>query len=166
METGELKFKGRVISRYIDPKTGEYIPGSEQIDTNMVVDTGAVAIVKWLANATAPADGAFKYMALGSSATAAAHAQAALVAEYTGVGAYVRISGTQTVAAEGGNGNKVYQVVALFPAFTGGSAVREYGLFDQLAAGGTMLIRAVFSVARDNENNSLEITYQLTVAPA
>jgi hypothetical protein len=167
METGEgvLKFKGEVISRYKDPKTGEYIEGSEQIDTNMVVDGGAVEIVKWLANSSAAADGAFKYMALGSGSTAAGHAQTALVSEYTGVGTYVRISGTQSVQAESSYGNKVYQVIAEFPAFAGGSAAREYGLFDQLAAGGTMLIRAVFAVARDNENNNLEITYKLTVAP-
>lgn len=163
---GSLKFYGRVITRYKNPKTGEYIPGSEQINENMVVDTGAVEIVKWLANSTPVSAGVFKYLALGSGSTAAAHGQTTLVTEYTGVGTYARISGTQSVQAEGANGNKIYQVVAEFPACAGCSAAAELGLFNQLAVGGTMLIRLVLSPVRDNENNDLEVTYQLTVAPA
>jgi len=161
-----LKMSGRVISRYLDPVTLEPIPGTEQIDENMVVDIGAVAIAAWLANSTPKAAGAFKYMALGSGATAAAHGQTALVAEYTGVGVYVRVSGTQSVQAEGSNGNKVYQVVATFAASTGMVAVAELALFDQLAVGGSMLNRLVLSPVRDNLNNTVEYTYQLTIAPA
>jgi hypothetical protein len=160
-----LMFKGVAITRYKNPITGEYIPGSEQINENMVVDTGAVEIVKWLANSSPASAGAFQYMALGSGVTAAAHGQTSLVTEYTGVGTYARISGTQSVQAEGAYGNKVYQVLAEFPACTGCSAAGEIGLFNQLAVGGTMLIRLVLSPVRDNENNALEITYQLTVAP-
>jgi len=167
-QKGTLSFSGVIISRYVDPKTGEYIPGSEQVDHNMVVDIGAIEIVKWLANATPGTAGSFKYMALGGTGTAAAHGQTALISEFTGTGTYVRIAGTQTAINEvlyPANGAKCYQVVATFPASTGLTSVAEYGLFDQLAAGGKMLIRAVFSPVRDNANNALEVTYQLTVAP-
>ena len=162
-ESGMLK--GRVISRYLDPVTMEPIPGTEQIDENMVVDTGAIEIVKWLYGSGSVATGAFKYMALGSSATAASHAQTTLVAEYTGTGTYARVSGTQSIQNDGGSVAKVYQVVAQFGASTGMSAVAELGLFTQLAVGGTMLNRLVLSPTRDNLNNAVEYTYQLTVAP-
>jgi len=165
MEHDSARIVGKVISRYKDPLTGEYIPGSEQVDYNKLVDTGAVAIVKWLANSTAVADGAFKYVGIGSTATAAAHGNTALGAEYS-AGGYARIVGTQSVQAEAGWGNKVYQVIAEFPAIGGRSAVAEMGIFDS-AVGGTnvMLIRLVFSPVRDNESNTLEITYQLTIEP-
>ena len=161
-----LPFKGRANTRYKDPKTGEYVPGSEQIDENMVLDLGAVDSVKWLANSTPKSSGVFKYVGIGSTATAAAHGQTGLLAEYS-TGGYARIVGTQSVQAEGGNGNKVYQVIAEFPATAGRTAVAEMVLFDS-AVGGTSapLIRLVFSPVRDNESNALEITYQLTVAPA
>ena len=162
---GTLTLSGKAIIRYKNPETGEYV-GEPVVYTNMVVDTGAAAIAAWLANATPVAAGTFKYMGLGSGSTAAAHGQTALVSEYTGVGTYARISGTQSIQAEGSNGNKVYQVVAEFPACTGCSAAAELGLFSQLAVGGTMLCRLVLSPTRDNQNNALEITYQLTVAPA
>jgi len=172
MEAGSLKLSGKVITRYKNPITGEYVPGSEQVDTNMVVDLGAVNIVKWLANSTPVLAGAFKFMGVGTVATAAAHGQTALLGELTaGTPAYARISGTQTCVNEvlyPANGAKVYQVLAEFPATsaTGSSAIAEYALFDS-AIGGTsvMLIRAVFSPTRDLANNNIEVTYQLTVAP-
>jgi hypothetical protein len=161
-----LKFYGEVTTRYKNPVTGEYIPGSEQTDRNMVVDTGAVEIVKWLANATPAAAGIFKYVGIGSTATAAAHGQTALLAEYS-AGGYTRITGTQSVQAESGNGNKVYQVVAEFPVEATRTAVAEMGLFNSATpAGSIMMVRLVFSPTRDNANNTLEITYKLTVAPA
>ena len=154
---------GKVISRYKDPKTGEYIPGSEQVDYNKLVDGGAVELVKWLANSTPVAAGAFHHVGIGSTATAAAHGNTALGAEYS-AGGYARIIGTQSVQAESSYGNKVYQVIAEFPAVTGRSAVAEMGIFDA-ATTGTMLIRLVFSPVRDNESNTLEITYKLTIEP-
>ena len=171
-DTGTLKLSGRVITRYKNPETGEYVPESEQVDTNMVVDVGAINIVKWLANSTPASAGAFKYMGIGTVNTAAAHGQTALLGELTGGSpTYARISGTQSAINEvlyPANGAKCYQVVAEFPATTatGADTIAEYALFDS-AIGGTsnMLIRAVFAPVRDNKNNNLEVTYQLTVAP-
>jgi hypothetical protein len=166
-----INFSGKVISRYRNPETGEIVPGSEQVDENMVVDTGAIELVKWLVNSSPQSAGAFKYMGLGTSTTAAAHGQTALIGELTGgTPTYTRIAGTQSAVNEvlyPANGAKVYQLDATFPATTatGSNAVGEYGLFNQLAAGGIMLVRAVFSPVRDNQNNVLEVIYQLTVAP-
>jgi hypothetical protein len=165
VKDSEMRLEGRVISRYLDPVTWKRIPGTVQVDENMVVDTGAIEIVKWLYGSGAVSTGAFKYMGLGSSATAAAHAQTALLAEYTGTGVYVRVSGTQSIQNDGGGVAKVYQVVSQFAASTGMAAVAELGLFTQLAVGGTMLNRLVLSPTRDNLNNAVEYTYQLTVAP-
>ena len=82
----------------------------------------------------------YRTWGLGSTATAAAHGQTALLGEYTGTGTYVRILATLAAAA-------------------------EFGMFSQLAVGGTMYNRSVLSPTRDNENNALEIIYQCTVAP-
>ena len=163
MEQDYARIVGKVISRYKDPITGEYIPGSEQIDYNKLVDVGAVELVKWLANSTPVTAGVFHHVGIGSTATAADHANTTLGTEYS-TGGYARIIGTQSVQAEGAYGNKVYQVIAEFPAVAGRSAVAEMGIFDA-ATTGTMLIRLVFSPVRDNESNTLEITYQLTIEP-
>lgn len=162
-----IKITGEIISRYLYPGTNIEVPGSRQVDHNLVVDTGAIEIAKWLVNDSAQADGLFKYMALGSGVTAAGSTQTALVTEYTGVGTYVRILAalTRTTEQPAGTISKVYTAIATFPSFTGGSAVKEFGMFTTLAVGGVMFNRSVFATTRDNENNDLEITYNCTVAP-
>lgn len=167
----KLRLTGKVMTRYLDPITLN--PTSDwQINHNLVVDTGAVEIVKWLVNSSAIADGAFKYMALGSTGTAAAHGQTALLSEYadssTPGALYAREVAVLAAVAEGAYGNKVYQATATFAASTqtDRDKVAEFGMFNTLASGtGIMYNRSVLSPVRDNMYNALEIIYQCTVAP-
>ena len=159
-----FRLTGRVITRYLDPETREYIPGSTMVEDNLLVDVAAVEIVKWLVNGTPKSAGAYKYMALGSSSTPATRSDVALSVEYS-VGGYARQLATLTAVADGGYGNKIYQAVATFSAGSGRSAVYEFGMFDQLALGGSMFNHSVFTTSRDNLNNALEITYQCNASP-
>lgn len=170
----QIRLVGKVMSRYLDPVTFE--PTSDwQVDYNMVVDTGAVEIVKWLCNETPAAAGAIKYMGLGATATAAAHDQTALLAEYadssTPGSEYARATATLLAVettAESGNGKKTYRATGNFAASnqTNRDVVAEFGMFTAAASGaGVMLNRSVFSPVKDNKNNALQVVYELTVAP-
>ncbi len=61
----------------------------------------------------------------------------------------------------GSNANKVTWE-ATFSASTGRDKITEMGIFNA-ASGGTMLSRVVFSPAKDNQNNDLNLKYELTV---
>ena len=167
-----IKITGEVISRYLYPGTNIEVPGSRQVDHNLVVDTGAIEIVKYLQGATTiEAKGAFKYMGIGTTATAAASINTSLTGELTGgTPTYARIVAPLTITTEqpAGTISKVFTAIATFAqtTATGSNLIREFGLFDSALAGTNVLFnRSVFATARDNENNDLEITYNCTVAP-
>ena len=121
---------------------------------NLVVDVGLAYIASRMKDATATA---MSHMAVGTGATAAADAQTALVTESARVALTSTTITTTTVA------NDTVQYVATFGAGTGTAALTEAGIFNA-ASVGTMLCRTVFSVINKGANDTLTITWKVTVA--
>lgn len=116
---------------------------------NLVVDAGEAFIASRMAGV---ASGVMSHMGLGSSTTAAAAGQTALV---TAVGA--RVALTSTTATAG-----VITYVASFGAGASTGAITEAGVFNALTSG-TMLCRTVFAVINKSTDDSLSITWAVTI---
>lgn len=96
-----------------------------------------------------------KFIAIGTGGTAENANQTALVTEVES-----RVSGTSsrvTITVT----NDTYQVVGTIGPVGTARAVTESGLFDQLASGGNMLTRALFSVVNLAIGDSIQLTWQL-----
>jgi hypothetical protein len=128
----------------------------------LVTTAGVTKIVDFLrANDTTTATN-FKFHGFGTGSTAEATADTALVTEETTqyVTDNTRPTGTQT-----NNGATVYRTVATYAPDSGGTrAITEHGVFSAATAG-TLLDRTVFSAVNLVASaDSLQITYDLTVA--
>jgi hypothetical protein len=117
---------------------------------NLVVTAGKGFIASRMKDATATA---MTHMEVGTSSTAAAVGDTALVAAV----ASSRVTLTSTTVTT----NSV-AYVASFPAGTGTGALTEAGLFNASSAG-TMLCRTVFSVINKGAADTLGITWTVTV---
>ncbi|MEY5145614.1 MAG: hypothetical protein RL745_983 [Actinomycetota bacterium] len=118
---------------------------------NLVVTTGLGFIASRMKDATATA---MSHMAIGAGSTAAAAGQTALVTE----SARVALTSTTVTA------NQV-AYVATFPAGTPASltAITEAGLFNASSAG-TMLCRTVFAAVNKDVNDTMSITWTVTIS--
>lgn len=118
---------------------------------NLVVTTGLDFVASRMKDTTAAA---MSHMAIGSGTTAAAAGQTALVTE----SARVALASTTVT------GNQV-SYVASFPAGTPASltAITEAGLFNA-GSGGTMLCRTVFAAVNKDVNDSMSITWTVTIS--
>ena len=92
------------------------------------------------------------HMAIGSGTTAAAAGNTALGTE---LGRVSLTSGSASSA--------VVTYVATFAAGTGTGAVTEAGLLNA-SSGGTLLCRTVFSVVNKGANDSMTVTWTVTVS--
>ena len=117
---------------------------------NLVVTAGKSFIASRMKDATATA---MTHMEVGTSSTAAAVGDTALVAAV----ASSRVTLTSTTVTT----NSV-AYVASFPAGTGTGALTEAGLFNA-SSSGTMLCRTVFSVINKGAADTLGITWTVTV---
>lgn len=117
---------------------------------NLVVTTGLGYIASRMKDATATA---MTHMAVGTDSTAAALAQTDLIAVVS-----PRVALTSTTVTT----NSV-AYVATFNAGTGTGALVEAGIFNALTVG-TMLCRTVFSVVNKGVNDSMTITWTVTVS--
>lgn len=93
-----------------------------------------------------------KYIAIGTDATAEAVGNTTLGVEasrHTGTAAYV--SGC------------IYQVTATFATGSGTGAITEYGLLSS-NTGGTLISRDTESVINKGANDTLTVTYQMTLS--
>ena len=121
---------------------------------NLVVNAG----LAWISSRMLDASSAVvSHMGLGTSSTAAAATQTALVAEAgtrAAVTAAARVTTTVT--------NDSVQYVATFDANNpaGLTAITEAGLFNALT-GGTMIARTVFPVINKDVDDSLAITWKI-----
>jgi hypothetical protein len=127
----------------------------EQIEENLVVDTGLAYIALRMKTADLPT--AMSHMAIGTGTTAAAAAQTALVTEVA------RVALTSTTAVTSTVANDATQYVATFAAGTGTGAITEAGIFND-ATTGTMLCRTNFAVINKDANDTLTITWKITIA--
>lgn len=116
---------------------------------NLVVTTGLNFIASRMKDATATA---MTHMAIGTSSTAASAGQTALVAETARVALTSTTVTTNSVA-----------YVATFNAGTGTGALQEAGILNASSVG-TMLCRTVYSVVNKGANDSMTITWTVTVS--
>lgn len=119
---------------------------------NLVVNTGLAYITSRMKDAT---DDVMSHMAVGSGATAADGGDTALE---TQIGSRVALTSTTVTANE-------IEYVATFAAGVGTGAVTEAGTFNAATAG-TMLCRTVFSVVNKGADDTLQITWTITLNAA
>jgi hypothetical protein len=95
---------------------------------------------------------AMSHMGVGTGSAAAIASNAALGGQVD------RVSLTSTVVS-----GVTITFLATFPAGTGTGAITEAGLFNQSSAG-DMLCRTVFPVVNKSENDSMSISWQVSVS--
>lgn len=142
-----LKLKGRV-GIVLKDKDGN-IKETRDID-NLVVDAGLDYIASRMKDATATA---MSHMALGSSSTAAA-------AGDTDLGS---ILGSREALDSTTVTDNTVQYVASFEAGDATGAVVEAGIFNAASAG-TMLCRTVFAVVTKQSDDTMTVTWTLTIS--
>lgn len=148
MINDNLKLKGRVAMVLRDAQGNVK---EEQEINNLVVDAGLDYIASRMKDATATA---MSHMAIGSGSTAAAAGDTTLGTELG------RVALTSTTVTD-----NAVAYVATFGAGTGTGAVTEAGLFNAASAG-DMLCRTVFSVVNKAADDSLQITWTVTLSAA
>ena len=116
---------------------------------NLVVTAGKNLVASRLVGTSSDV---MSHMAIGSGTTAAAAGNTALGTE---LGRVSLTSGSASSA--------VVTYVATFAAGTGTGAVTEAGLLNA-SSGGTMLCRTVFSVVNKGANDSMTVTWTVTVS--
>lgn len=147
-----LKLSGQ-LNIVLQDKAGNI---KENIDTkNLVVNTGLAYIVSRMVGTTKTV---MTHMAVGSGTTAAAATQTDLV---TLLGSREALDST---TISGTNDEKVV-FVSSFEAGDGTGAVTEAGLFNA-ATGGDMLCRTVFSVVNKAADDTMAITWTITLSAA
>lgn len=120
----------------------------ETIVPNLVVTTGKNFIADRLKNNTT----VMSHMAIGTGSTAAAAGNTALGSE---AGRVALTSSTVT--------DNAVAYVASFGAGTGTGAITEAGLLNA-SSSGTLLCRTVFSVINKGANDTLGITWTVTIS--
>lgn len=121
----------------------------EIIVPNLVVTAGKNLIASRLKDTT---DAAMTHMAIGTGSTAAAAGNTALGSEAG------RVALTSTTVT-----NNAVAYVASFGAGVGTGAITEAGLLNA-SSSGTLLCRTVFSVINKGANDTLGITWTVTIS--
>tara|TARA_R110002020_G_scaffold7564_1_gene31732 strand:- start:89 stop:538 length:450 start_codon:yes stop_codon:yes gene_type:complete len=122
----------------------------ERTERNLVVTTGLNYIASRMKDASATA---MTHMALGSGTTAAAAGQTDLV---TLLGSREALDSTTVTA-------NAVAYVASFEAGDATGAVTEAGIFNA-ASSGTMLCRTVFSVVNKAADDTMTVTWTITLS--
>ena len=123
---------------------------------NLVVTVGKGYITSRMIGTSATAMG---YMEVGTSTTAAAAGQTALVAAVSAS----RTALTSSTQATSSTANDSVTYVATFAAGTGTGALTEAGIFNAASAG-TLLCRTVFSVVNKGSSDAMTITWTVTLS--
>lgn len=144
-----LKLKGRV-GIVLKDKDGN-VKETRDID-NLVVTTGLNYIASRMKDATATA---MTHMALGSGTTAAAAGDTDLES----------ILGSREALDSTTVTNNAVAYVCTFEAGDATGAVTEAGIFNA-SSGGTMLCRTVFSVLNIASDDSISVTWTITISAA
>jgi len=142
-----LKLKGRV-NLVLKDKDGN-VKETRDID-NLVVTTGLGYIASRMKDATATA---MSHMALGSGTTSAAAGDTDVESI---LGSREALDST-TVSAN------AVTYIASFEAGDGTGAVTEAGLFNA-ASSGTMLCRTVFGVVTKSADDTMTVTWTITIS--
>jgi hypothetical protein len=146
-----FRVKGQVILKLLDADGN--IKTEQKID-NLVVNTGFSYIASRMIGVTQPV---MSHIAIGTSNTATAGSQTALIAEL----ARVALNSTTLVTTAIANDSVEY--TTSFPAGTGTGTLTEAGLFNN-ATTGIMACRTVFTAINKGALDTLNITWKLVVA--
>jgi hypothetical protein len=119
---------------------------------NLVVNTGLAYIISRMVGT---AKSVMSHMGVGAGTTAAAAANTALESQ---LGSRVSLDST-TIA---GSNNEKVVYVATFAAGVGTGAVTEAGVFNA-GTSGDMLCRTVFAVVNKAADDTMEITWTITL---
>jgi len=141
--TGELKI-------VVTDKNGKV--KEERTEKNLVVTTGLVYIAARMTDSGSPTD--MSHMAVGTNNTAAAAGNTALGTEV----ARVALTG-----GEGAPSTNTIVYTASFPAGTGTGALTEAAVLNA-SSSGTMLCRTVFSTVNKGADDSVTITWTVTIS--
>jgi hypothetical protein len=152
MNTIKLKGTYNFEIRGVDGK----IRDSWKVD-NAVMTVGFAQLALLCGDATAVP---FTYLAVGTSTTAVAISQTALVAEITDSG-LARVAGTVSRITTTGT-NDTYKITTTWTA-SGSHTVEEVGVFNAASAG-TMLSRALTTTKSVVSGETITGTYTLKVA--
>lgn len=150
----DLKVKGRIHFK-ITRKNGEV---EEWFMDNLITSVGKAAIAGLVGNTGGIT--AFTYLAVGTSNTAPAIGQTALVGELTTLGfarAAATVSRTTTTVT-----NDTLQLVYTWTA-SGTATIEEVGIFNA-SSSGVMLGRALTTSKALISGDTLQITYQVIFA--
>jgi hypothetical protein len=123
---------------------------------NTVVNAGKAFIAQSMIKTTTNSPVAMTHMGIGTGVTAVGPTQTTLVTE-TGTRSAVSPTNTTVTVT-----NDTIQYVATFAAGNGTAALTEAGIFNASSAG-TMLCRTVFSVINKGADDSLTITWRVTI---
>ena len=145
-----LKLSGQ-LNIVLKDKTGKVKEAREE--KNLVVNTGLAYIVSRM---TGTSKSVMSHMALGSSTTAAAASQTDLVSI---LGSREGLDSTTIT----GSSNEKVQYIASFEAGDGTGAVTEAGLFNA-SSSGDMLCRTVFSVVNKAADDTMTVTWTITLS--
>ena len=124
---------------------------SEQNEKNLVVTAGLNYIAARMTDTSIPTD--MSHMAVGTGTTSAAAGQTALVTE----SARVALTG-----GEGAPSTNTIVYTATFPAGTGTGALTEAAVLNA-SSYGTMLCRSVFSAVSKGADDSVNITWTISI---
>ena len=149
MLNDSLKLKGRV-GIVLKDKNGN-VKETREID-NLVVNTGLDYIASRMKDATATA---MTHMGLGSGTTAAAAGDTDLES----------ILGSREILDSTTVTSNAVAYVSSFEAGDATGAVTEAGLFNA-TTGGTMLCRTVFSVVNKAADDTMSVTWTITISAA
>ena len=144
-----MKAKGR-LNIVLKDADGN-IKDTREVD-NLVVNTGLAYIASRMKDATATA---MTHMGLGSGSTAAA-------AGDTDLGSLL---GSREALDSTTVTSNAIEYVASFEAGDATGAVTEAGIFNA-STGGTMLCRTVFSVVNKGANDTMTVTWTITISAA
>lgn len=121
------------------------------VSVNVVTTAGVNFIIDAMQNLVEPE--LMKYHASGTGAVAEAIGDTALGTEVD-----TRVAGTQI---EGASAN-IYKTVATL-TYTATRTITEHGLFSQLALGGTLFDRSVFTGIGVDTSTNIQFTYEWTL---
>lgn len=158
MLNDSLKLKGRV-GIVLKDKDGN-VKETRDIK-NLVVNDGLAYIASRMALDSGDTGGSAKmsHMALGSNAGATAESDATLTALDTQLGSRNTLTST---TISGTNDEKVVYV-ASFGAGDATGSVKEAGIFNA-SSGGDMLCRTVFDVVTKAADDTMSVTWTITIS--
>ena len=159
-----LKATGKLNLQLIDPYGNVIVNRDEP---NIVTFQGLTYIASRMFGVVANTPPAMTHMSIGSSNTTAQNTDTLLFGELT----TTRIALDSTTLSSSGTAGTAGQIqdsvqyVATFNPGIGTGGVQEAGIFNTVSgAGGTMLCRTTFSVINKGAQDTLVITWKVTVA--